>query len=240
MEEEPIALSTRDRDRLKVLSKAKKGLITQKQAAQHLDVTDLQIRRRVTRMREQRDRSILHGLRGQASNPRIPEAAKQQALSLLATKAYVDFGPTLASEYLGKKRGLWIGKETVRKWMTEAGLWRVHPAKIEKVHQWPHWQHAIRLVSLPVGHILADLPACFPKIAEPVGVQAFIAQAAIETFSECILNRLAWLDMGEVDQAIDSPGKKVPRGLSQVGGNFINEWFPRFQNNSVRPQNLCR
>jgi len=121
MEEEPIALSTRDRDRLKVLSKAKKGLITQKQAAQHLDVTDLQIRRRVTRMREQGDRSILHGLRGQASNRRIPEAAKQQALSLLATKEYADFGPTLASEYLGKKRGLWIGKETVRKWMTEAG-----------------------------------------------------------------------------------------------------------------------
>jgi hypothetical protein len=29
-----------DRDRLKVLSKAKKGLLTQKQAAQHLDVTE--------------------------------------------------------------------------------------------------------------------------------------------------------------------------------------------------------
>ena len=110
MEEGPMALSTRDRDRLKVLSKAKKGPITQKQAAQHLDVTDRQIPRRVTRMREQGDRSILHGLRGQPSNPRIPEAAKQQALSFLATKEYVDFGPTLASEYLGKKRGLWIGK----------------------------------------------------------------------------------------------------------------------------------
>ena len=136
MEEGPMALSTRDRDRLKVLSDAKKGRITQKQAGQHLDVTERQIRRMVTRMREQGDRSILHGLRGQPSNRRMPEAAKQQALSLLSTKKYADFGPTLASEYLGKKRGLWIGKETVRKWMTEAGLWRVHPAKIEKVHQW--------------------------------------------------------------------------------------------------------
>jgi len=136
MEEGPMALWTRDRDRLKVLSEAKRGLITQKQAAHHLDVTERQIRRMVTRMREQGDRSILHGLRGQPSNRRMPEAAKQQALSLLSTQEYADFGPTLASEYLGKKRGLWIGKETVRKWMTEAGLWRVHPAKVEKVHQW--------------------------------------------------------------------------------------------------------
>jgi transcriptional antiterminator len=59
-----------DRDRLKVLSKAKKGLLTQKQAAQHLDVTERQIRRMLTRM---------------------PEAAKQQALSLLSTKEYAEF-----------------------------------------------------------------------------------------------------------------------------------------------------
>ena len=43
-----------------------------------------------------------------------------------------------------------------------------------------------------------DLPACFPEIAEPVRVQAFIAEAAVETFSECILNRLAWLDVSEI------------------------------------------
>ena len=40
MEEEPMALSTRDRDRLKVLSEAKKGLITQKQAADQLKLTE--------------------------------------------------------------------------------------------------------------------------------------------------------------------------------------------------------
>ena len=62
------------------------------------------------------------GLRGQPSNRRRPEADKQQAIALLSTEEYADFGPTLASEYLGKKRGLWISKETIRKWMTEAGL----------------------------------------------------------------------------------------------------------------------
>ncbi len=82
MEEGRIASSTRGRARLKVLSEAKKGLITQKQAAHHLEVTERQVRRMVTRMREQGDRSILHGLRGQPSNRRMPAAAKQQALFL--------------------------------------------------------------------------------------------------------------------------------------------------------------
>ncbi len=67
----------------------------------------------------------------------MPKAAKQQALSLLSIKEYANFGPTLASKYLGKKCGLWIGKETVRKWMNEVGLWKIHPTKIEKVHQPP-------------------------------------------------------------------------------------------------------
>ncbi len=136
MEEEPMALSTRDRDRLKVLSEAKKGLITQKQAADQLKLTERHVRRLVARMREQGDRTVLHGLRGRASNRSIPEPVKKQALALLSGQEYADFGPTLASEYLGRKLGLWIGKETVRKWMTEARLWKVYPAKVEKVHQW--------------------------------------------------------------------------------------------------------
>ena len=126
MEDGLMALSTRDRDRLKVLSEAKKGLITKKHAAQHLDITERQIRRMVTRMSEQ-------GTALAASNP-----------TGFATR----------------------------------------------------------------GTSTADLPACFPKIAELFRVQAFIAQAAVETFSECILNRLAWLDMGEVDPAIDFSRKE--------------------------------
>ena len=107
MEEEPMALSTRDRDRLKVLSEAKKGLITQKQAANQLDITERHVRRMVTR--EQGDRSVLHGLRGQPSNRRMLDADKQNAIALLSTAEYADFGPTLASEYLGKKRGRRLG-----------------------------------------------------------------------------------------------------------------------------------
>jgi hypothetical protein len=36
---------------------------------------------------------------------------------------YVDFGPTLAVEKLTEWRRVSVSKETLRKWMTEAGLW---------------------------------------------------------------------------------------------------------------------
>jgi len=49
---------------------------------------------------------------------------------------YRDFGPTLASEYLVEEHGILAGKETVRKWMIEAQLWRAKPAKITEVHVW--------------------------------------------------------------------------------------------------------
>ena len=36
---------------------------------------------------------------------------------------YADFGPTLAAEMLAERHGLKVSRETLRGWMTEAGLW---------------------------------------------------------------------------------------------------------------------
>jgi len=36
---------------------------------------------------------------------------------------YRDFGPTLAAEVLSERHGVAISRETLRKWMVEAGLW---------------------------------------------------------------------------------------------------------------------
>ena len=49
---------------------------------------------------------------------------------------YRGFGPTLASEYLAKKHDVKVSRETVRKWMIEAKLWRARKEKIGKVHEW--------------------------------------------------------------------------------------------------------
>ena len=41
----------------------------------------------------------------------------------LIRRQYRDFGPTLAAEVLDERHGITVGRETMRKWMVEDGLW---------------------------------------------------------------------------------------------------------------------
>jgi hypothetical protein len=56
------------------------------------------------------------------SNHHIDEELAQVAL-MIVRERYADFGPTLACEKLRERHGIVLAKETVRKFMTEAGLW---------------------------------------------------------------------------------------------------------------------
>ena len=49
---------------------------------------------------------------------------------------YLGFGPTLASEYLAKKHGIEVSRETARQWMIQAKLWRARKQHVEKIHEW--------------------------------------------------------------------------------------------------------
>ena len=107
-------MTQRDRDRLVVLKKAQKRLITQSQAAQELSLTPRQVKRLLRRLREEGDKAVVHGLRGRPSNRALSEAVCQQAVAILSRQVYRGFGPTLASEYLEKKHRLKIGRASCR------------------------------------------------------------------------------------------------------------------------------
>ena len=128
-------MSARDRDRLKVLHEVGKGHLTQKQGGEQLGVTERWVRKLLARMRKEGDGGILHGLRGRASNRKIEEKTRQRAVKLVESK-YGDFGPTLASEYLGKREGIAVSRETLRQWLMEAGVWKRKKRRVEKVHEW--------------------------------------------------------------------------------------------------------
>src|SRR5580658_5023696 len=125
-----------ERDRLVALKKAKKKLITQKQAAEELGLTERQVRRLLRGLKKRGDKAVVHALRGLPSNRKIGADTKQEAVTILAKPVYVGFKPTLASEYLAKKHGILASRETVRQWMLEAKLWRARKQRIEKVHEW--------------------------------------------------------------------------------------------------------
>ena len=125
-----------ERDRLVALKKAKKKLITQEQAAEEIGVTERQVRRLLGKLRRKGDRAIIHELRGRTSNRKLPAEMEQRATKILADPVYQGFGPTLASEYLAKKHQITVSKETVRQWMSKAGLWKSGQRRVVEVHQW--------------------------------------------------------------------------------------------------------
>jgi len=125
-----------ERDRLVALKKAKKKLITQKQAAEEIGVTERQVRRLLRKLRRKGDQAVIHELRGRASNRKLSAEVEQRAITVLSDPVYRGFGPTLAAEYLHKRHQITVSKETLRQWMAKAGLWRAGHRRVVEVHRW--------------------------------------------------------------------------------------------------------
>jgi hypothetical protein len=129
-------MTQKERDRLVALKKAKKKLITQKQAAAEIGVNERQVRRLLRSLKERGDKAGVHAGRGRRSNRKFPTEAEQEAIAILSQDVYRGFGPTLAAEYLEKKHKLEVSRETLRGWMIKAKLWRAKAKRVEKVHTW--------------------------------------------------------------------------------------------------------
>jgi biotin operon repressor len=136
VDEGQLLMTQAERDRLVALKKAKKKLITQKQAAEEIGITERQVRRLLRKLRRKGDQAVIHELRGRESNRKLPAEVAQRAITILSEPVYRGFGPTLASEYLHKLHQITVSKETLRHWMAKAGLWRADHARVVELHQW--------------------------------------------------------------------------------------------------------
>src|SRR2546423_6271468 len=125
-----------DRDRLVTLKKAKKKLITQREAAEELGLSVRHVKRLLYALKKHGDKAVVHGLRGKRSNRKIEESTEQEAVRILSMPVYRGFGPTLAAEYLANKHGIEVSKETARRWMIRGKLWRAKAEKVVQVHLW--------------------------------------------------------------------------------------------------------
>jgi hypothetical protein len=134
METERIALSQRERDKLRVLHEVQQKQITQITAAKRLKISDRHIRRLLFRLGEHGDRAVIHGLRGRSSNRKLTAQLEQKILRRVRQR-YADFGPTLAAEHLAQE-GLLVSRETLRKWMVKASLWHPRAQRIKTIHVW--------------------------------------------------------------------------------------------------------
>src|SRR3954451_22345110 len=136
MGEDRLAMSQRERDRLKILHEVSRRQITQKQAAEHLKLSERQVRRLVTSLKQLGDVAVVHGLRGRASNRETSGDLERRAIEELRREECRDFGPTFAAEHVSKVLGIEVGRDTMRKWLIGAGLWQSRKRKVETIHQW--------------------------------------------------------------------------------------------------------
>src|SRR5580700_6667681 len=129
-------MSQQERDWLDWLKRARDGKMTQREAAERMGVSDRWVRKLLRRMKKEKDAVVVHGLRGRNSNRKIPDKIRKAALAILRRPEWHDFGPTFAAEQLGKRHQIEVGKETLRAWMIEDGLWQPGPRKIRDIHCW--------------------------------------------------------------------------------------------------------
>jgi transposase len=133
---ERIEMSQAERDKLEWLKRARDRMLSQREAAQKMGVSERWVRQQLRRMKQRGDAVVVHGLRGRTSNRQIGTSTRNRAIELLQQPEWHDFGPTFASEQLAQRHHIQVGKETLRGWMIEAGLWQPRTRKIEEVHCW--------------------------------------------------------------------------------------------------------
>jgi hypothetical protein len=120
--------------RLEVLRDLDRKRLTTKAAAQLLGLERRQVFRLLKAYRSEGATGLISKRRGRRSNRRRPEALRRAVLAMIR-EWYWDFGPTLVAKKLREVHEITLGRETLRLWMIEAGLWLDRKQRRKRVHQ---------------------------------------------------------------------------------------------------------
>ena len=107
---------------LQVMSQLAERRLTRRRAAALLGLSERQVRRLYRAFRRDGAKALASRHRGRPSNRQLATATREHALTLVRAR-YADFGPTFAHQKLTEQHGLAFSVETLRGWMTAAGLW---------------------------------------------------------------------------------------------------------------------
>jgi hypothetical protein len=127
-------MSDRELTRLEVLRDLDQRRLTTEAVAQLLGLERRRVFRLLKAYRTDGATGLISKQRGRPSNRRKPEALRRAALAIIR-QWYWDFGPTLAAEKLREVHGITLGRETLRLWMIDAGLWLDRKRRRKRVHQ---------------------------------------------------------------------------------------------------------
>ncbi len=132
-----LTMSTKELNRLEILGRVLERRLTQRQAAEQLDLSVRQVERLCRRLRLKGRQGLISKKRGRPSNRKLPVVLRERALALIQSR-YADFGPTLAAEKLYELHGVIVSVETLRRWMIEVEIWVPRSQRNRRVHQPRH------------------------------------------------------------------------------------------------------
>lgn len=129
-----ITMTKQELERLSIINSLIKGTINGQEARKQLRLSLRQVQRLKAEVIKKGPSGIIHRSRGRSSNRKFTKAFKNKVKYLLKTK-YHYFTPIMATEHLFTDCGIKISKETVRRWMTEEGLWKIKKRKQRGVYR---------------------------------------------------------------------------------------------------------
>lgn len=132
--EDIMAMSNKERERLKVVDRLSKNTLTQRLGAEQLGISIRQLQRLLKAYHIGGDKALVSKKRGKKSNNQLAENLKMQALDLILVH-YPDFGPTFAQEKLVEVHNLKMSISSVRSLMIKHRIWQPSRVIAEKVHK---------------------------------------------------------------------------------------------------------
>ena len=146
-----IVIRQKELKRLHVIHRVLNAEITQAEASEILSLSERQIRRIVSRIRQEGDTGIIHKSRGKESNRKLPKKLTERVVYLYQQK-YQGFGPTLFCEKLAEEESIHISDETARKLLIDEGLWEKN--RKQRTHrQWrQRKEHCGEMVQMDGSH----------------------------------------------------------------------------------------
>jgi transposase len=116
-----IILSKREAQRMQVLEQVVRKSLTLKAGALLMKVCYRQAKRLVARYRREGPKGLVHQRRGRAAPNALGPGVRERVLAL-HREVYGQFNDTHFVEMLEEREGLRIGRETVRRWLRQAGI----------------------------------------------------------------------------------------------------------------------
>ena len=230
--EKLLTMNGKELSRLEVMQRLKEKSLSQREAAKMVGVSVRQVKRMYKAYREQGAAGLVSKRRGRVSNNRLKETTRVQVLDFLGGK-YCGFGPTLAREKLVEVEGLKISKESVRRMMMVAGLWKARRGRKIVAHQMrerrPCLGELVQIDGSPHDWFEGRAPSCVllvfiddatGKLLQLlfVGSESFFSYcAAAQAYFECYGKPLAFYSDKHGIFRVNQGSAGQESGLTQFG-----------------------